>query len=87
MKNKFSDFDLDYLGQLYAGLIPVLREANTWVSIEHLTNDREEFLGAVVFLAERGYFDDRSGHIRIEFGRDNARLRWIPDREIAMINR
>lgn len=85
MKRKnIEDFDEKYLSNLLINLLPLLRERSGWVSVVDIAEDADLFVDAVAFLGGRGFFDDAAGNIRIEFGKDNARIRYIDDREIAM---
>ena len=80
-----SKFDPDYLDKLRNELIPVLSKINHWVDIKTISENPDLFVDAVIWMAERGYFDDESGFIRIEFGKNEERIRWVSDREIKDI--
>lgn len=81
-KIEIDGFDPGYLGKLAKMLIPMLKSQKKWVIVSEIAEDPILFVEAVAALGSRGYFDDESGHIRVEFGKDNAAIRYVTDREI-----
>lgn len=85
MIKKISGFDSYYLDRLVNCLIPTLKAHDSWVSVAEIAENPALFVEAVAALGARGYFDDAAGHIRIEFGKDNAAIRYVTDCEIEQM--
>ena len=78
-------FDQDYLNNLKNNLLPALQRRPSWINVDAIAENTEQFVEAVIALIYNGYFEDPLGYQRVELGSECRRIRFIPDHEIAMI--